>query len=504
MWPLAILFLFNAIITQVQSIDKVLQERSDLHERELAMMVGSSIKLSDSELKANEIIMNYKREELERGFAEPKYFNLSKHFFEYKDVVKDTQLFQYIKAMPKGAVLHVHDTGILSPDYVLQITYMENLWVCFSEDKADIAFLFSKTKPDIYYNPCETKWELMKNARHAARNVEKFDADLRKHFSLVIDNHSEVYTDVNTVWRKFQNYFICTGNLLTYKPVWEKYYYDTLLEFRKDQVMYLEIRSVLPTLYDLEGNTYDAVATAEIYKRVTEQFMKDYPDFFGAKLIYAPLKLVDKETLRHYIKIALEIQKRMPDFLGGFDLVGQEDLGVPLVEFMHELAEIQKSIPLFLHAGETNWYGTSSDENLFDAIVLGAKRIGHGYAIVKHPLLIEEVKKRKIALEVNVISNSVLKLVEDVRNHPLATFLSLNMPVVLSSDDPGLWEADPMSHDFYVTFVAVASRHADLKLMKQLALNSLYYSSYPEKDKLIHEFEIRWTKFIDTIVKDAW
>ncbi|KOB67481.1 Adenosine deaminase-related growth factor-like protein [Operophtera brumata] len=83
-----------------------------------------------------------------------------------------------------------------------------------------------------------------------------------------------------------------------------------------------------------------------------------------------------------------------------------------------------------------------SDENLLDALVLNSKRIGHAFALVKHPLLLEEVKKRKIAIEVNVISNTVLKLVDDLRNHPLAVFLASNVPIVLSSDDPGVWEAD--------------------------------------------------------------
>ncbi|KAJ8711004.1 hypothetical protein PYW07_008246 [Mythimna separata] len=500
MWPLAVL-LVTCIFTQSQCAQDVLEERNDLLERELAMMVGSSIKLSDSELKANEIIMKLKHEEMDHGFIYPNQFNVSKHFFEYKDEVMKTKLFQIIQRMPKGAVLHAHDIGLLSPDYVLALTYWEDLWFCRTEDKSKIEFHFSKTTP---VNRCATKWIFMKDARNASGDVKKFDAELRKYFTIVIDNPNEVYTDVNAVWQRFQEYFNSCGNLFSYKPVYEQYYYDTLVEFRKDEIMYIEIRSTLPSLYDLDGNVYDSVETAKSYKRVTEKFMRDYPDSFGAKLIYAPMKLVDKATLQEYIRIALEIQTLMPDFLVGFDLVGQEDLGVPLREFIHELAEVRERLDFYLHAGETNWYGTTSDENLFDAIVLGTKRIGHGFALIKHPLLMEEVKKRQIALEVNVVSNNVLKLVEDPRNHPLATYLSQNIPVLLSSDNPGVWESLPMSHDFYVTFVGVASRHADLRLIKQLALNSLYYSSYPDKHKLVHEFEIRWTKFIDTIVKGKW
>ncbi|XP_035448901.2 adenosine deaminase AGSA-like isoform X1 [Spodoptera frugiperda] len=498
MWSLTIFLLTNIVMAMSQIHENVLRERETLIEKELKMMVGHSIELSDSELKANEIIMDLKREEIDYGFRNPKDFNLSKHFFEYKEQVKDTKLYKILKSMPKGAMLHGHDTAILGPDYVLGLTYYDDLWMCFNEDESDVSFMFSKHRPT---GLCGTKWERAKDIRENT-NVTEFDTKLRKFFTLVIDNPQEVYTDVNTVWEYFSKYFIRTGPLFTYKPVWEKYYYDTLLALREDNVMYIEIRSVLPPLYDLEGNTYTSVDTAKIYKQVTEKFKKDYPDFFGAKLIYAPLKLVDRQTVKNYVKIAKEIHELMPDFLAGFDLVGQEDLGRPLKEFYPEITNT--SLNLYCHAGETNWYGTSSDENLFDAILLGTKRIGHAFALVKHPLLMTEVKKRQIALEVNVISNLVLKLVDDPRNHPLATYLSQDMPVVLSSDDPGPWEAEILTHDFYVAFVGVSSRHADLKMLKQLALNSLYHSSYSEKHNLVHEFQIRWTKFIDSIVKDQW
>ena len=49
----------------------------------------------------------------------------------------------------------------------------------------------------------------------------------------------------------------------------------------------------------------------------------------------------------------------MPDFFIGFDLVGQEDLGRPLIDFAEDLlwAKNHTGLHFFFHAGETNWQG---------------------------------------------------------------------------------------------------------------------------------------------------
>jgi adenosine deaminase CECR1 len=39
----------------------------------------------------------------------------------------------------------------------------------------------------------------------------------------------------------------------------------------------------------------------------------------------------------------------------------------------------QVDIPFIFHAGETLGDGNAADMNMYDAILLGTKRIGHGY-----------------------------------------------------------------------------------------------------------------------------
>lgn len=58
----------------------------------------------------------------------------------------------------------------------------------------------------------------------------------------------------------------------------------------------------------MEGSNYTEVDTVRIYKETLDRFMKDYPDFIGSKLIYAPIRNADDGSFDHYIKVCLEIK----------------------------------------------------------------------------------------------------------------------------------------------------------------------------------------------------
>ncbi|CAK1541770.1 unnamed protein product [Leptosia nina] len=470
-----------------------LTKRAKLLLDESTMTIGGNIILSDKESIVNNCLMQHKFNEVDYGFDNPQYYNFSQHFFAYKDRIRKSKVYQIIRDMPKGAALHIHDMGLLEPNYVLNITYMDNLYVCFENN--DVKFKFADKIPR---EDCGN-WTLMSEARNSAENITKFDEKLMKYFSICVPDPAVIYPSIKEVWYAFTEYFKRVAPMMAYRPVWEQYFYDVLKKFRDDNIMYVEIRSVLLSLYDIDGSTYDPLITAKTYRKALKRFMKDYPDFFGAKLIYAPPRNIQPNTLDDYLKLAFRIKADMPEFFAGFDLVGQEETGSPLIEFIPQLQAAGKDINYFFHAGETNWYGTLIDENLVDAVLLGAKRIGHAYALPKHPLVMKLIVDNDVGLEVNVISNAVLALVHDVRNHPLSAFIAQGLPVVLSSDDPGVWGADPLSDDFYVAFVGVASRLSDIRLLKQFALNSLKYSALSSTAKVsaIRKFKQRWSTFIN-------
>jgi adenosine deaminase CECR1 len=134
-----------------------------------------------------------------------------------------------------------------------------------------------------------------------------------------------------------------------------------------------------------------------------------------------------------------------PALLSGYDMVGPEDHGRPLrslapllLYFRSRCTALSLNIPFFFHAGETLGTGSDTDHNLFDSILFSTRRIGHGFSLYKHPLLIDMVKERRIMVESCPISNEMLRYTSSVLAHPLPALLARGVKCCLSNDDPSM------------------------------------------------------------------
>ncbi|KAH8371706.1 hypothetical protein KR093_008554, partial [Drosophila rubida] len=461
--------------------------------------LGHDLELNSCEVLANATIMKAKVEEYTLGEVTPHLFNPSQHIFTVLEAINKTELFQMLRRMPKGAVLHAHDTALCSTAAIIELTYKPDLWICQQTgDLSAEALRFAREKPEaLSADGQNCDWSLLSEVR-AKYTAEKVDNYLAERLTLYPTTE---FLDNNDAWSQFMKIFALLDGLLMYAPVWGEYYYKALEEFLADGVQYLEFRTLLPTLYDMDGTVYTPLDTVRIYVDTLKEFKDKHPDFIGSRMIYAPLRNTDAAGILGYIKIVKEIKEKYPEFLAGFDLVGQEELGKPLNEFIDQLLQVPEDIDFYFHAGETNWFGSTTDENLIDALLLGTKRIGHGFALVKHPVVLDLVKKLNVAIEVSPVSNQVLQLISDFRNHPCAQFIADGYPVVISSDDPSFWKATPLSHDFYIAFLGIASQHADLRLLKKLALNSIQYSSLSADDKFdaLTKWQAKWDEFLDYV-----
>ncbi|KAK0040424.1 adenosine deaminase 2 [Biomphalaria pfeifferi] len=387
--------------------------------------------------------------------------------------------------MPKGGVLHIHNTAMTSIDWVIKtFTYLPDVYTRVENGSYPTRlYTYASQHPG-------SDWTLVSDLRARAQDPKQFDESLIYEMSIWSEDPFLAYPTVNDVWKKFRNYFTSLGGLLKTSEHYRMYFEQALKEFYEDGVQYIEIKTT---------------STSEEFliqhQNFVDNFKSKYADFIGVKLIIGGRRSATNQ--RDIVNKTLELMKKYPNLIKGFDLLSQEDINHWTVEFADDLLKDNQSrLPYFFHAGETDWTQWV-DFNLVDSVLMNASRIGHGYGVYHHPKVLEAVLKKHIAVELNPISNQVLGLVNDLRNHPGAYLFAIGAPVVISSDDPASWLAGPLSHDFYMAFMALGAVHDDLRLLKQLAINSITYSTMTDEEKAeaMTKWQRKWDEFIDVVVR---
>lgn len=177
--------------------------------------------------------------------------------------IEQSEVFKILRDMPKGGVLHAHESAIASHDYRFNLTYRNNLYVCDKNNSLQLKFF--KT-PD--NNCC---WQLLSEVRQDPAKANAINERIRQSFTMVTKNPKSVYNTVNKAWEKFDSIFAFQKNLVSYQPVYKELYRRNLQELYDDNVMYAEIRATLSSLYDLDGKTYGPLEMVKMLKDVTDR-----------------------------------------------------------------------------------------------------------------------------------------------------------------------------------------------------------------------------------------
>ncbi|XP_053662555.1 adenosine deaminase 2-like [Anopheles marshallii] len=492
--------------------------RAAIVDAEASYRLGGKVFLNTDELRADVKLRAMKRNELQpsdRGQPVPAEM----HFFDAKPSIENSSMFGALKLMPKGAILHLHSTAAVSSRWVIRnLTYRHEAKLCSVEDR----YYFTVRTP---INCPANRTRLisdMRKERH--QDVAAFDEWLEQLINMKLKPSRNGHATIDVLWMEFESCFDALRGFLQYKPFFEAYHAQLLKEFHDDNVYYMELRTSLFKLYDADGKEYGSPEVAYILHRLVEDFRRHNPTFHGVKLILAKHKNMSDAELASALKLYESLSNTFPGFVIGFDLVGQEDVNRSLRSFASLLQQppITSGPPTyFFHAGETGkrfpelisnvetfrifavGYIAEADQNVIDAVLLDTKRIGHGYALLKHPILWHAVRRKQLVLEVCPISNQVLGLVRDLRNHPASFYVAQNIPIAITSDDPGFWDAVGVTFDYYYAFMAIAPQ-AGLGFLKQLVWDSIRYSalSDEERQNITRTMERQWALFVREIARD--
>jgi aminodeoxyfutalosine deaminase len=170
---------------------------------------------------------------------------------------------------------------------------------------------------------------------------------------------------------------------------------------------------------------------------------------------------------------AAEMRRDYPSIVG-IGLGGDERRcgSEPFRELFAEAREA--GLRLTNHAGET-----TGPEAIREALGIGSERIGHAVSAIQDAELMDEMKARRIVLELNPTSNVRTGVCPSFAAHPLRRYFDAGLLVTVNSDDPAFFGSD-VANEYLLAHTEQGFSREELR---QLAANSINASFLAAEDK---------------------
>jgi aminodeoxyfutalosine deaminase len=189
------------------------------------------------------------------------------------------------------------------------------------------------------------------------------------------------------------------------------------------------------------------------------------------------------EEAERVFRKAVALRSEFPSIIG-IGLGGDERQrgSEPFHAFYTEAA--RAGLRLTNHAGET-----TGPEAIWEALAIGSERIGHALSAIRDDALLQELKTRGIALELNPTSNVRTGVCASFAEHPLRRYFDAGLLVTINSDDPAFFGSN-LANEYLLAHTIQGFTREELR---QLAANSIRASFLAETAKAA------WLDRIDSI-----
>jgi adenosine deaminase/aminodeoxyfutalosine deaminase len=167
------------------------------------------------------------------------------------------------------------------------------------------------------------------------------------------------------------------------------------------------------------GPYYDAIRAASLNSPVEIRWILDAARQFGIEMAWGVAEFAARRVNDGVVAIGI----------GGDELRGPASWFREVYQFARE-----HGLRLTAHAGESD-----GPKSIWEALEIGAERIGHGIRAIEDPTLLKYLRDHQIPLEVCPTSNVCTGVVRSIDVHPLRRLYDAGVPVILNTDDPGVF-----------------------------------------------------------------
>jgi len=415
------------------------------------------------------------------------------------------ELITFFNDMPKGGDIHIHLSGAIPPEKLMDIAACHDLLV----DPATGQLVDPATDQPFNYTPLKP----LVPVASAYTNATLFTYLVSKWSMAGFSFENQTGHD----------WFFSTFDLID--PV--TYYDGELIADIRDQaafenIRYLELMTsqtnsdkvwqiVNQVPWDdnlslLRKNLLDAgladvckqkVQTLATYDQVSQKYATAEGRNVTVRYTYEALRFYPLKEVFSDLLQAFEVANQST-LIEGVTLVGDEadqhslqdyDEHMKMVAYLHS---VYPDVGITLHAGELTPElvpPVDIKDHISEAISTGnASRIGHGVSIRYErdgEKVLEKMNASHIPVEILLTSNLQI-LGIDTADHPVSLYLEHEVPVILATDDPGI-EHTTLTQEF--VNLTMNKPHVSYEQIREINLNSIRYSFLPqaEKDRMLAE-----------------
>lgn len=479
----------NLFAITTQEIEEKLQsqfKRYDLAKNHLIQTVGVEGKILhrdewESMLKSDEILSATEIEQLRADHARHCALNAQTAkdaSVIYLDKLRANKrmLQQFCAELPKGGMLHVHPSGTVNREVAHIMLQRSNPIISHTQ-------VHNMLSPFI----AEHEYDFLKHIQEPTEylSLEKDVQSKLLDLHILPAGNSHEFTRfiglfvLQSIYRNEKNNLFMAEALIR----------NFLSQAKEHGVIYVEFNNHAIYDYPLNKDNLGQLAT----------HVQQWESEFGitVRFNYGFARGDEGDITQLQANKFLELDS---PYITGIDLLGSEietpafEKGQAVYATVNAAIKHQKrNLNCTMHAGELG-----DKRNPRDAIILGAKRIGHGVSLIDDVVVLEYARRQEQAIETNLISNQRLGVHLTACDHPFLTYLRLGLKPSLSTDDEGMFETN-ISHEFFVAIMETDIHYTEVK---QLVLNSIEtaFADPHTKERLqarlmlqFDDFEKRWS-----------